>query len=103
MEIGTADCWAPGDQEHDHQMCEDTNTERAIEEALAFAPPDARVAARAAIDSMIREARLSGLTAGAEIGDPTAPVHDDPDPIEYCERCCGYRTDPHRCDDVPSR
>jgi len=74
-----ARCWAPGDQEHDHQMCEDVNTEQAIEEALSYAPATARAAAREAIDALIREARLSGLTAGAELGDPTVPPTDDGD------------------------
>lgn len=57
-------CAMPGGQEHDHEKCRDINIERVIETALAHAPEIERIAARHAIDDLIREARLNGMTVG---------------------------------------
>lgn len=79
MECGTPDgprqCWAPGDHEHDHQMCRDTQVEAAIEEALKYAPEHLRDAARGAIGELISEARDSGRMIGGY-----APLYD-------CQKC----------------
>jgi hypothetical protein len=62
--ITAADCYAPGDQEHDHQMCQDVATEQAIEQALRYAPPHVADAARGAIHALIVEARAAGRNDG---------------------------------------